>query len=115
MIGVNINGIVVFNVDNQVDYVLDVGFCGEVIFDYEICDVDGCFFVMVIVNVFCFVDYLEYLIGMVIIIDVDGVVDFFGVICVLCGVVYGVNFCLEGLQFIIIDEVGDGIGVFSGN
>lgn len=42
-------------------------------------------------------DFLFYSIGIVIIVDNDGVVDFLGVVCELQGIVYGVNLCGSGL------------------
>ncbi|MEQ8705401.1 MAG: DUF5689 domain-containing protein [Phaeodactylibacter sp.] len=113
--GANTNGTAMLNADNQVDYAPDAGFCGEATFDYEICDADGCSSATVTVNVLCPVDYPEYPIGTVTTTDADGAVDSLGVTCALRGVVHGVNLRPEGLQFTIIDEAGDGIGVFSGN
>jgi len=45
--------------------------------------------------------------------DADGVADSLGVSCQLQGIVYGVNLRGNGLQFTIIDDNGDGIGVFN--
>jgi plastocyanin/DNA/RNA endonuclease YhcR with UshA esterase domain len=57
----------------------------------------------------------EYAIGQVNTVDADGVGDSLGVACALRGIVYGINFRANGLQFVIIDELGDGIGVFNNN
>jgi hypothetical protein len=113
--GANTNGTAVLNADNQVDYAPDAGFCGEATFDYEICDAEGCSSATVTVNVLCPVDYPEYPIGTVTTTDADGAADSLDVTCALRGVVHGVNLRPDGLQFTIIDEAGDGIGVFSGN
>jgi len=45
--------------------------------------------------------------------DADGEPDSLGVQCELQGIVYGVNLRSGGLQFTIIDNAGDGIGVFN--
>lgn len=45
--------------------------------------------------------------------DAAGVADSLDVACELSGIVYGVNLRGSGLQFSIIDDNGDGIGVFS--
>jgi plastocyanin/DNA/RNA endonuclease YhcR with UshA esterase domain len=60
-------------------------------------------------------DFPEYAIGQVNTVDADGVGDSLGVACALRGIVYGINFRANGLQFVIIDELGDGIGVFNNN
>ncbi|HMO40196.1 MAG TPA: DUF5689 domain-containing protein [Saprospiraceae bacterium] len=59
-------------------------------------------------------DYPVYTIGQVRGVNAEGVADSLDVPCRLQGIVYGVNLRATGLQFTIIDEVGDGIGVFSG-
>ncbi len=109
------NGSAVLNADDQVVYTPDAGFCGEAAFDYEICDANGCATATVTVNVVCPIDYPEYPIGLVTTTDADGVADSLEVSCALRGVVHGVNLRPDGLQFTIIDDAGDGIGVFSGN
>ncbi len=54
-----------------------------------------------------------YSIGAVTSVNADGVVDSMGVACQIQGVVYGVNVRPSGLQFTIIDDNNDGIGLFS--
>lgn len=56
-----------------------------------------------------------YPIGTVTTNDASGEPDSLGVQCELQGVVYGGNFRSGGLQFTIIDNAGDGIGVFNNN
>lgn len=58
-------------------------------------------------------DYPVKTIGEVTTNDSDGVAESLNVSCTLQGTVYGVNFRPSGLQFTIIDDAGDGIGVFS--
>ncbi|MEM9848155.1 MAG: T9SS type A sorting domain-containing protein [Bacteroidota bacterium] len=55
-----------------------------------------------------------YTIGAVSTTDADGQADSLGVKTTLRGIVYGVNLRPNALQFTIIDENNDGIGVFSG-
>ena len=59
------------------------------------------------------VDYPAYDIGQVNTVDADGVADSLAVSCEITGIVYGVNLRGNGLQFTLIDEDGDGIGVFN--
>lgn len=60
-------------------------------------------------------DYPAYPIGLVTTVDGQGVTDSLNVLCQLQGVVYGINLRASGLQFTIIDDENDGIGVFSSN
>ncbi|MEZ4984019.1 MAG: T9SS type A sorting domain-containing protein [Saprospiraceae bacterium] len=57
--------------------------------------------------------YTPYAIGAVTTNNANGTADSLGVLVELTGVVYGVNFRPAGLQFTIIDDNNDGIGVFS--
>ncbi len=59
--------------------------------------------------------YPSYPIGLVTTNDADGVADSTQALVTLTGIVYGVNYNAsnEGLSFTIIDELGDGINVFS--
>ncbi len=108
-------GTAVIEADNSVTYTPDAGFCGEDSFEYEICDEAGCATATVTINVMCPIDYPTYTIGEVTTTDMEGVADSVGTICALQGTVYGVNLRPGGgLQFTIIDDAGDGIGVFSG-
>jgi plastocyanin/DNA/RNA endonuclease YhcR with UshA esterase domain len=45
----------------------------------------------------------------------NGILDSLGVKCQVDGIVYGINFRPAGLQFTIINDQGDGIGVFNGS
>ena len=54
-----------------------------------------------------------YDIGLVNTIDSDGLPDSSGVQCIVAGVVHGANLSGSGLQFALIDESGDAIGIFS--
>lgn len=56
--------------------------------------------------------YTEYPIGLVTTVDGMGVIDSANVLAQLTGVVHGVNYRPAGLEFFIVDEAGDGIGVF---
>ncbi len=56
-----------------------------------------------------------YAIGEVTTVDDNGVADSLDVVCKIQGVVYGVNMRPSGLQFTIIDEANDGIGLFHGS
>lgn len=58
-------------------------------------------------------EYPFYPIGLVTTNDAEGRPDSLGVSCELRGIVYGVNLRPGGLQFTIIDENNDGIGVFN--
>jgi plastocyanin len=109
------NGTTVANMDNTVTYTPNTDFCGEDSFTYEVCDAEGCATATVTVTVNCPIDYPEYTIGLVTTTDVDGAADSVGVTCQLQGFVYGVNLRPSGLQFTIIDNSSDGIGVFNGN
>ncbi|KAA3636205.1 MAG: hypothetical protein DWQ02_08675, partial [Bacteroidetes bacterium] len=53
-----------------------------------------------------------YAIGTINTVDADGVADSLGVECQIQGIVYGVNLRPSGLQFTLIDENNDGIGLF---
>jgi plastocyanin/DNA/RNA endonuclease YhcR with UshA esterase domain len=59
------------------------------------------------------VNYPVYPIGTVSTVNADGVADSLNVKCSLTGVVHGVNLRDNYLQFTIIDNNNDGIGVFS--
>jgi len=59
-------------------------------------------------------DYPLYTIGEVTTNNADGEPDSLGVVCEVRGVVHGVNLRSGGLQFTIIDENNDGMGIFSG-
>ncbi len=56
-----------------------------------------------------------YPVGIVTANDPNGEPDSLGVQCELQGIVYGGNLRLAGLQFTIIDDAGDGIGIFNNN
>lgn len=58
-------------------------------------------------------EYISYPVGTVTTIDADGVADSIGTAAELQGIVYGVNLRGNGLQFTLIDELGDGIGVLN--
>lgn len=53
-----------------------------------------------------------YTIGEVTTVDADGIADSLGITCQIQGIVYGVNFNPNGLQFTIIDDNNDGIGLY---
>ena len=55
-----------------------------------------------------------YDIGVVNTINADGVGDSLGVQCIVEGVTHGANLRAGGLQFALIDDSGDAIGLFSG-
>ncbi|MFT6334017.1 MAG: plastocyanin [Halioglobus sp.] len=55
-----------------------------------------------------------YDIGLVNTIDSDGLPDSSGVQCVVEGVVHGANLRPGGLQFALVDDSGDALGLFSG-
>lgn len=59
--------------------------------------------------------YPSYLVAQVTSTNASGVGDSLNVKCQLEGLVYGINYRPAGLQFTIIDNFGDGIGVFSAN
>ena len=58
-------------------------------------------------------DFPAYPIGTISTVDANGNADSVGVACQIQGVVYGVNMRSSGLQFTVIDDNNDGIGVFS--
>jgi plastocyanin/DNA/RNA endonuclease YhcR with UshA esterase domain len=58
-------------------------------------------------------EYPFYNIATVTTVNAQGVADSIDRTCELVGVVHGVNLRPSGLQFVIIDEFGDGIGVFN--
>lgn len=109
------DGTAAVNGDNTITYTPDAGFCGaEDSFDYEICDSDACDTATVTVTVDCPTAYPAYSIGQVTTVDADGGADSLGVTCELQGIVHGVNLREDGVQFTIIDDANDGIGVFNG-
>lgn len=55
-----------------------------------------------------------YDIGLVNTINADGVGDSLGTECIVEGITHGANLRAGGLQFALIDESGDAIGLFSG-
>ncbi len=55
-----------------------------------------------------------YDIGVINTIDADGVGDSLGVECIIEGITHGANLRAGGLQFAVIDDSGDAIGLFSG-
>jgi len=55
-----------------------------------------------------------YDIGLVNTIDADGLPDSAGVECIVEGIVHGANLRGGGLQFALIDDSGDAMGLFSG-
>ena len=57
-------------------------------------------------------EYPKRTIPQVTTVDAEGVADSLGIKCELEGIVYGVNIRPQGLQFTIIDEGNNGIGVF---
>lgn len=59
--------------------------------------------------------YTAYDIGQVNTVNADGVADSLEVLVELQGVVHGINFRPNGLEFVIIDSAGDGIWVFNSN
>jgi len=67
------------------------------------------------INPYSAEDYILKKIGEVTQIDDDGKGISVGTTCELRGLVYGVNFKPSGLQFTIIDDLNDGIGVYSKN
>lgn len=58
-------------------------------------------------------EYPDRSIGSVTMVNGEGVADSLDVKCKLTGTVYGINFRPNGLQFTLIDDNNDGIGVFS--
>lgn len=62
-----------------------------------------------------FPNYCEFTIGEVSQNNAMGVNTRNGVNSISSGQVYGINYRADGLQFTIIDDAGDGIGVFSGS
>ena len=89
------------------------GFCGTDSFTYEICDAENCSTATVTVTVTCPLPL--YSIGQVTSVNADGVADSLNLRCELRGIVYGVNLRPLGLQFTLIDNDNDGIGVFNNN
>ncbi|MCB0572303.1 MAG: T9SS type A sorting domain-containing protein [Phaeodactylibacter sp.] len=106
------NGMASVMPDNTILYTPADGFCGSDSFVYELCDANGCETATVSIDVAC---YPAYSIGQVNTVDAEGVADSLGVICELHGIVYGVDLQASGLQFTLIDESHDGIGVFNGS
>ena len=60
-------------------------------------------------------DIPSYPIGLISTVDANGVADSLGVLCKVQGVVYGVNLNAGGLQFTIIDDNNDGLGLYLNN
>jgi len=100
--------------DTAIIYTPDMDFCGEDSFTYEVCDANSCQTATVAVTVQCPLDYPAYTIAEVTTLDGEGVVDSLEVKCQLQGIVYGVDLQFTGIQFTLIDENNDGIGVFNG-
>ncbi len=96
-----------------VTYHPETDYCGPDQLSYRLCDQDGCDTATVYITVNCPKIYPIYDIGMVTTINANGILDSIQTECQLEGVVYGVNLRPGGLQFTLIDDLNDGITVFS--
>ncbi|MBK7343235.1 MAG: hypothetical protein IPJ06_09165 [Saprospiraceae bacterium] len=98
---------------DMITYSPDLDYCGPDQLTYRLCDVDGCDTATVYIQVTCPKIYPKYTIGEVTTIMANGILDSNQIECQLEGVVYGVNLRPGGLQFVLIDDLNDGITVFS--
>lgn len=99
------NGTAVANGTTDITYTPNMGFCGDTdIFDYEICDANGCSTASVAVGVACPTVYTELDIADVTTLGEDVQIQ---------GIVYGIDFqgTTNAIQFTVIDDTG-GISVF---
>jgi plastocyanin len=97
------------------DWIFDYTFTIEGVYDYQ-CDPHVGLGMVGTVTVMGPVEPTipVYDIGLVNTIDADGLPDSTGVQCTVEGVVHGANLSGSGLQFALIDESGDALGLFSG-
>ncbi len=96
-----------------ITYTPETDYCGPDELSYRLCDQDGCDTANVFISVICPKIYPIYDIGTVTTVNATGILDSAMVECQLEGVVYGVNLRPGGLQFVLIDDLNDGITVFS--
>lgn len=111
------NGTATVNGLMDVTYTPNMDFCGDTdLFEYEICDVNGCSSASVAVGVACPTSYEISTIGDVTINDANGVPTSIDDDVQLQGIVHGIDFqgTSDAVQFTIIDGTG-GISLFSGN
>ncbi|MCF8237821.1 MAG: lamin tail domain-containing protein [Saprospiraceae bacterium] len=98
-----------------ITYSPDTDYCGPDQLTYRLCDQDGCDTATAFITVICPKIYPIYDIGQVTTINAVGILDSVQTECQLEGVVYGGNLRPGGLQFTLIDDLNDGISVFSAN
>lgn len=111
------NGTVTVNGTTDVTYTPNPDFCGDTdVFDYEICDANGCSSANVAVGVACPTDYTVLSIGDATADDGTGSPVTLGDDVQLQGIVHGIDFqgTSDAVQFTVIDATG-GISLFSGN
>lgn len=104
------NGVIV---NNQLRYIPAQDMCGMDTLKYEVCNLISCDTANVFVTINCIIDYPSFTIGEVTAEDANGVALSDELKVKLQGIAYGVNLRPAGLQFALIDDVGDGITVFS--
>ena len=111
------NGTVVVNGTTDLTYTPNPDFCGDTdVFDYEICDANGCSSANVAVGVACPTDYTILDIADAAAVGADGLPVNLGEDIQIQGIVHGIDFqgTSDAVQFSVIDATG-GIGLFSGN
>lgn len=102
------NGTAVANGTTDITYTPNAGFCGDTdVFEYEICDANGCSTATVAVGVACPTSYTPTDIGDATTLGDDVQIQ---------GIVYGIDLqgTSDAVQFTVIDGTG-GISLFSGN
>lgn len=111
------NGTTTVNGTTDITYTPNLDFCGDTdIFEYEICDVNGCSTASVAVGVACPTSYTVLNIAAATEVDGDGVPVNIGEDVEIQGIVHGIDFqgTSDAVQFTVIDATG-GISLFSGN
>ncbi|MEZ5059695.1 MAG: Ig-like domain-containing protein [Saprospiraceae bacterium] len=108
-----VTGTATANSNGTIDYVPAAGFCGADSMSYTVCDVNNCDTAWIFVDVICPPTYPQYTVDQVDNVDANGVADSLGKTCELTGILYGENLRPSGIQFTLIDNTGEGIGVFS--
>lgn len=108
-----LNGTGTDNMDGTFTYAPSLDFCGMDSLQYEVCENNLCDTAWVFIDVMCPFTYPPYTVAEVTSNDSNGEPDSIGVKCELRGVLYGVNLRPSGIQFTLIDDNNDGIGLFS--
>jgi hypothetical protein len=107
------NGTTTENMDGTFTYTPSQDFCGMDSLQYEVCENVLCDSAWVFIVVMCPPVYPPYTVAEVTMNDSNGVPDSLEKNCELRGVLYGTNLRPSGIQYTLIDDNNDGIGIFS--